>query len=118
MTFSDFSEPTSALFAQLGILKLHDVIVLNLRLFMHDWHNSKIPAALTNFFQIYTTSANTRMGTSHKLALPNRRTEMYGSASIKYKGALDFNKLIDLNINVNKSKLLLANSINGFMSES
>jgi hypothetical protein len=116
MTFSDFSEPTSALFAQLGILKLNDVIVLNLRLFMHDWHNSKIPAALTNFFQIYTTGVNTRMGTSLKLALPNRRTEMYGSASIKYKGALDFNKLIDLNINVNKSKLLFKKEIKALLT--
>ena len=56
------------------------------------------------------------MGTSHKLALPNRRTEMYGSASIKYKGALDFNKLIDLNINVNKSKLLFKKEIKALLT--
>ena len=51
------------------------------------------------------------MGISHELALPNRRTEMNGSASIKYKGALSYNKLIDLNININKSKNLFKKEI-------
>ena len=45
------------------------------------------------------------MSATHKLALPTRRTELYGSNNIKFKGASAYNQLVDLNIDIIKSKI-------------
>jgi len=110
MTFSDFREPTSTLFSKFGILKLDGVINMNLHLFMHDWYHLKLPEAFINFFN-FSANSSTRLSALHKLTLPTRRTESYGSSNIKFKGASVYNQLIDLNININKSKNLFKKEI-------
>ena len=92
MTFSDYREPSLRLFSQLRILRLEDVVTLNLCLFMHDWCNHKLPDAFDNFFHNNESNVPTRSSVVPKLLLPTKRTEKYGTNNIKYKGSVCYNQ--------------------------
>lgn len=119
ISFSGYNNPsphsTSYLFSRLGILKLEDVIKLRLCLFMHDWQWMKLPRSFDKFFKFYCPPIRTRMSEAAKLSVPARRTEMYGSNNIKSKGAVLYNHLHDLNINLNKPKAIFTKEIKSLM---
>ena len=115
ITFTDYKEPTSSLFSQLGILKLEDVIKINFFLFMHDWYHKRLPDVFNNFFHYKLCTKQTRAGDISKLLLPVRRTEKYGTHNIKYQGAVMFNELLNLNISASKSKVVFKKEIKGLL---
>ena len=115
ITFTDYKEPTSSLFSQLGILKLEDVIKINFFLFMHDWYHKRLPDVFNNFFHYKLCTKKTRAGDISKLLLPVRRTEKYGTHNIKHQGAVMFNELLNLNISASKSKVAFKKEIKGLL---
>ena len=96
MTFSDYNAPSLGLFSQLEILRLEDLIKLNLCLLMHEWHNYKLPTAFDKFFRYRCSNVGTRSSDVYRLSLPTKCTEKYGSNNIKYIGAALFNQYKEL----------------------
>ena len=115
ITFSDHSTPTSEIFSRTDILKLEDVITLNLCLFIHDWHHKRLPSAFDDFFLIYSSNKVTRSNKVSKLSIPITKTEMYGHNNMKHKGAVMYNQLRDRNISISSSRSAYRNEIRSLL---
>ena len=50
ITFSDYGEHTSPLFANLNILKFCDLVYFHNSIFMHDYHSGNLPSSFNSFF--------------------------------------------------------------------
>ena len=47
MTFSKFHEHSSLVFRHLNIVKLPDLVFLNIVVFMHNFHNRRLPLGIS-----------------------------------------------------------------------
>ena len=72
MTFSMFSEPSSPIFENLHIIKLCDLVTLNIALFTYKFHNSLFPSVFISFFKRVNTvhNYNTRLSSKLSYTLP------------------------------------------------
>jgi len=50
ITFSKFVAHSSPIFKYLTIIKLPDLYVLNITMFMHKFHHKKLPSAINHYF--------------------------------------------------------------------
>ena len=94
ITFSSFDEQSSPLFKCFQIVKLIDLVELQLAMFMYKFHNHLLPFTfndlLTPVHQIH--SYNTRLSAKHSYSLPKTRTN-YEIFNIRYQGAKVWNEL-------------------------
>ena len=87
ITFSDFNSHTNALFTDLKILKVDDVIKLNLPKFIYDFNHDLLPAELSDIFNYNSNihNYNTRSTVIQGLFIPEISTTNYGTKSISIK---------------------------------
>ena len=96
LSFSEFRAHTSPIFKEHKILKLHDHIVLENCLFIHDFINKKLPSCFNNYFKTIEcsyqglTTRNSKIGSIY---VPRANTTKYGLNSIKYKAISSWNNL-------------------------
>ena len=87
ITFSDFNSHTNALFTDLKILKVDDIIKLNLLKFIYDFNHDLLPSDLSNIF-IYNSDIhnyNTRSTVIQGLFIPEMSTTNYGTNLLSIK---------------------------------
>jgi len=94
ITFSKFDAHFSPIFKYLTIIKLPDLYVLNIAIFMHKFHYKKLPSAFNHYFttvnEIY--AYNTRLASKQSYSLPKTRTN-FGIFNIRYQGPKIWNSL-------------------------
>ena len=114
ITFSSFTELSSPFFIDLNIVKLSDIITLQLAVFMCKFHNQLLPSVFDAFFNPVRNihSYNTRLSCRMTYAIPKARTN-YGILNIKFQvvkvrnDISDDIKLLPLKHCQNKLKSLL-----------
>ena len=58
LTFSDFDAHTNSLFSSTKILKLNDIVILEILKFMHDFKEGKLPSTLVSLFEYVKDNHN------------------------------------------------------------
>ena len=114
ITFSSFTEHSSPLFKGLNVLKLSDIIALQLAVFMYKFHNQLLPSVFDTFLNLVGNihCYNTRLSSRMTYAIPKARTN-YGILNIRFQGVNVWNdisddiKLLPLKRFKNKLKSLL-----------
>ena len=93
----DFSH-LSPLFKCLKIIKFPDLVTLHITIFMHKFHNNRLPSAFNNFFTLVnkTHNENTRLASKRSYSIPKTRTN-YGIFNLRYQGAKIWNSLNENN---------------------
>ena len=93
ITFSKFDKHSSPLFKQTKILKLFDLIKIQISLFMYKFHNNRLPTVFDSFFikTIKIHKNKTRLSTRQAYALPKTRTNYI--FSMKFTGAKIWNEI-------------------------
>ena len=96
ITFSKYHEHSSPIFKHLNIVKLPDLVFLNIAVFMHKFHNRRLPSVFdTFFFQVNKKhNYNTRSASSLSYTLPKVRTN-YGIFNLRFKGPKVWNSISD-----------------------
>ena len=86
ITFSSFTEHSSPFFID-NIVKLSDIITLQLAVFMYKFHNQLLPSVFDVFFNPVRNihSYNSRLSCRMTYAIPKARTN-YGILNIKFQG--------------------------------
>lgn len=94
MTFSKFDEHSSALFKELDIVKLPDVVTLHNAVLMYKFHNNLLPSVFDTFFTRVnkTHNYNTRLSSKLSYSLPKVRTN-YGIFNIRFQGPKIWNSV-------------------------
>ena len=94
MTFSKIDQHSSPLFKSLEIVKIYDLVVLNIALFMYKFHNRILPSCFSSLFTQLNTIHyhNTRLAKKESYYLPKVRTN-YGIFNIRYQGPKTWNSL-------------------------
>ena len=96
ITFSDYREHTSPLFANLNVLKFCDLFYFHNTIFIHDYHSGNLP----RFFNLVFTkvnqrhSYNTRLASKMSFSLPQGRTN-FVKFNIKFTGVKVWNSKDD-----------------------
>ena len=85
MTFSKFHEHSSEIFKHLKIVKLPDLVFLNIAVFMYKFHNRCLPSVVDTFFTQVNKkhNYNTRSASNMFYTLPKVRTN-YGIFNIRF----------------------------------
>ena len=98
MTFSNFDAPSSEIFSNLNLLKVHDLIKLCNVILVHQILNSECPSRVNSLFSLnfYQHNHNTRGNLINLLSRPSVRTFMYGTNSITYCSIVQRNNLQEL----------------------
>ena len=96
ITFSKYHEHSSPIFKHLNIVKLPDLVFLNIAVFMHKFHNRRLPCVFdTFFFQVNKKhNYNTRSASSLSYTLPKVRSN-YGIFHLRFKGPKVWNSISD-----------------------
>ena len=94
ITFSKFDAHSSPIFKYLTIIKLPDLYILNITMFMHKFHHKKLPSAFTHYFTTVNEihAYNTRLASKQSYSLPKTRTN-FGIFNIRYQGPKIWNSL-------------------------
>jgi len=94
MTFSKFYEHSSPIFKHLNIVKLPDLVFLNIAVFMYKCHNRRPPSVFYTFFTQVNKRHyyNTRSASNMFYTLPKVRTN-YGIFNISFKGPKVWNSI-------------------------
>ena len=73
MTFSQYDAHSSLRFKSLQIIKISDLINLNVILFMHKFHDL-LPSVFNNYFTLIsrTHNYNTRLASKHSYSIPSK----------------------------------------------
>ena len=111
MTFSDYCEPTSNLFAQMRILKIDDVIEMTRYLFMYDWSKGNLPSSLQRLFTLNTNTTITRSEGRGTLQIPKILSAKFGNGSLRYVGPKLLNEVLHMKIDINLSRSLFKRHI-------
>ena len=90
ITFSSYNEHSSPLFKDLNVVKLFDIITLQLAVFMYKLHNNLLLPVLNPYFNSVRMihNCNTR------LSIPKVRTN-YGIFNIRFQGSKVWNDISD-----------------------
>ena len=96
ITFTSFNEHSSPLFKDLRVVKLFDIIALQLAVFMYKFHNKLLPPVFDHYFNPVRNvhSYNTRLSSKMTYAIPKARTN-YGIFNIRFQGAKVWNDISD-----------------------
>ena len=105
ITFSDFQQPSSKLFADTQILKLADLIEFNKYMFMYEWKHGKLPSSFNSLFSEKEICKGTRLASHGKLYIPKIRTMKYGERSLRFAGTKILNHIINLQVDLDVSKM-------------
>ena len=94
MTFSKFHEHSSPIFKHLNIVKLPDRLFLNIAVFMHKFHNRRLPFVFDTFFTQVNKrhNYNTRSASNMFYTIPKVRKN-YGIFNIRFKGPKVWNSI-------------------------
>ena len=94
MTFSKFHEHSSPIFKHLNIVKLPDLVFLNIAVFMYKFHNRRLPSVFDTFFTQVNKrhNYNTRSASNMFYILPKVKTN-YGIFNIRLKGPKVWNSI-------------------------
>ena len=94
MTFSKFHEHSSPIFKHLNIVKLPDLVFLNIAVFMYKFHNRRLPSVFDTFFTQVNKRHNysTRSAWNMFYTLPKVKTN-YGIFNIRLKGPKVWNSI-------------------------
>ena len=101
---------THPLFIDLKILKLDDVIKLNILKFTYEFNHNLLPSDISNIFD-YNSAIHkykTRSATNQGLFVPEIFTSNYGTKSIKYQGPLLWNDICKSVPSINDVHSLMA----------
>ena len=96
ITFTSFNDHSSPLFKDLRVVKLFDIIALQLAVFMYKFHNKLLPPVFDHYFNPVRNvhSYNTRLSSKMTYAIPKARTN-YGIFNIRFQGAKVWNDISD-----------------------
>ena len=102
ISFQNYAAPSSPIFSDLKILKLHDLFQLKLLSFVYECVNKISP---TNFHTFFDTLASvhqygTRQATKNDIFLIQKNTLQYGLRSVRYCGAKCWN---DIPVDIKRS---------------
>jgi len=94
MTFSKFHEHSSPIFKHLNIVKLPDLVFLNIAVFMYTFHNRRLPSVFDTFFTQVNKrhNYNTRSASNMFYTLPKVRPN-YGIFNIRFRGPKVWNSI-------------------------
>ena len=94
ITFSKFDAHSGTIFKYLTIIKLPDLYVSNIAIFMHKFHHKKLPSAFNHYFTTVNEihAYNTRLASKQSYSLPKTRTN-FGIFNIRYQGPKIWNSL-------------------------
>ena len=108
VTFSDFNSHTNPLFTDLKILKVDDVIKLNLLKFIYEFKHDLLPSEISNIFEYNTDihNYNTRSTINQGLFIHVIVSTKYCTESIKYQGPLLWNDLSKIIPSINETHTL------------
>ena len=99
ITFSSFTEHSSPLFKDLNVIKLSDIIALQLAVLVNNFHNRLLSSVFDTFFNPVTRNIhryNTRLSSRMTYAIPKARTILnYGVFNISFQGAKVWNDISD-----------------------
>ena len=95
ISFQNFTSPSSPIFSDLKILKLHDLLQLKLLCFVYDCVNKIPPACFHSFFELVESvhPHRTRQATNYDIFLNQKNTLQYGLMSVRYFGAKCWNNI-------------------------
>ena len=96
ITFSNIDSCSSPLFKSLELIKLLDIALFQIAIFMYKFHNNVLPAAFHSFFTKVTSvhNYNTRFAAKNSYYLPYARTN-YGKFNIRFQGPSVWNTIDD-----------------------
>ena len=96
ITFSSFTEHSSPLFKDLDVIKLSDIITLQLAVFMYKFHYQVLPSVFDTFFNPVRNihRYNTRLSSRTTYAIPKARTN-YRIFNIRFQHANVWNDISD-----------------------
>ena len=96
ITFFDYREHTSPLFANLNILKVCDLVYFHNAIFMHDYHSGNLPSSFNSFFIKVNQrhSFYTRLASKMSFSLTQDWTN-YGKYNIRFTGVKVWNSTDD-----------------------
>ena len=95
ISFQNFASPSSPIFSDLKILKLHDLFQLKLLCFVYDCVNKISPSCFHSFFELVESVHPylTRQATNNDIFLNQKNTLQYGLRSVRYFGAKCWNNI-------------------------
>ena len=102
ISFQNYAAPSSPIFNDLKILKLHDLFQLKLLSFVYECVNKISPANFHTFFDSLATvhQYGTRQATKGDIFLIQKNTLQYGLRSVRYCGARCWN---DIPVDIKRS---------------
>ena len=95
MSFENFTSPSTPIFLNLTILKLHDLFQLKLLTFVYDCVNKIAPSYFHSFFALVETvhQYGTRQASKNNIFLTQKNTVQYGLRSVRFFGAKCWNNI-------------------------
>ena len=102
ISFVHFTAPSSPIFSDLKILKLHDLFQLKLLSFVYDCVNRTSPSCFHSFFDLVESvhRYGTRQVTKKDIFLTQKNTLQYGIRSVRFFGAKCWN---DIPVDIKRS---------------
>ena len=102
ISFVHFTAPSSPIFSDLKILKLHDLFQLKLLSFVYDLVNRTSPSCFHSFFDLVESvhRYGTRQVTKKDIFLTQKNTLQYGIRSVRFFGAKCWN---DIPVDIKRS---------------
>ena len=102
ISFVHFTAPSSPIFSDLKILKLHDLFQLKLLSFVYDCVNRTSPSCFHSFFDLVESVHlyGTRQVTKKDIFLTQKNTLQYGIRSVRFFGAKCWN---DIPVDIKRS---------------
>ena len=95
ISFAHFTAPSTPLFSDLKVLKLHDLFQLKLLGFVYDCINKIAPPHFHSFFELVESvhQYSTRQASKNDIFLTQKNTLQYGLRSVRYHGAKCWNEI-------------------------
>ena len=95
ISFQNYAAPSSPIFSDLKILKLHDLFQLKLLSFVYECVNKITPANFHTFFDSLASvhQYSTRQATKGDIFLIQKNTLQYGLRSVRHCGAKCWNEI-------------------------
>jgi len=110
ITFSKFDEHSDPIFKHLNFVKIFDLVIFKISIFMYKYNSKLLPCAFESFFTTIDKvhGYNTRAASKKFLYLPKARTN-YGKFNIRFQGPKIWNSIDEsvkkLSLNQFKKKL-------------
>ena len=112
ISFEHFTAPTTPIFSDLKILKLHDLFKLKMLIFVYESVNKFSPISFHNIFDSVASvhQYGTRQAGKDNIFLTQKNTNKYGLRSVHYHGAKCWNDIpVDIkrspSVNIFRQKL-------------